>query len=326
MDIAVDDRRDGYDEYFLSNNTPITFPRISLALAGDVLHPPELPDDETVIPYIHYSIVMSKSTKQALYSAANVDNNAQVTISGSAGRRWFVDSRIGKQNQIVNDAYVGTPWDRGHLTRRTAVTWGDYDTALAASNDSCSYANASMQHKRFNEDEWRLPEKAIADFQLAKHGKLIVMTGPIFTTCDRYYAKRIDWEPVRIPSGFWKTVSYLDNQTEQLVTAAYILFQDIDTLKTKKGKQRIQLRFFRVTTTELQLWTGLEFDHKMFDSNPLKFYSGPEAVRITSLKEMSDESEAILAAGIVDQRAIHEARKKMALSSLYDLIDELSWF
>lgn len=36
----------------------------------------------------------------------------------------------------------------------------------------------------------------------------------------------------------------------------------------------------QVTTTEISLWTGLEFDRVLFDSNPLKFYSGPEAITV----------------------------------------------
>lgn len=318
--------REGYLANFLGDDFVVEIPEVGLALADDILQPPLLPEGQTLVPYIHYSLKMSKMTKQALFSAANIDNANQKTIQSGKGRKWFADARIGKQNQILNDAYQGSPWDRGHLTRRTAVTWGNYATALAASNDSCAYANASMQHKNFNEDEWRIPEIAIDKFDLAKDSKLLVMTGPIFTTCDRYFAKNLSVEPVRIPSGFWKTLTYLDKSTNQLVTAAYILFQDVDTLRTHKAKQRLKLRFFRVTTTELQLWTGLEFDTKMFDSNPLKFYSGPESIRMKELKDLSKQTEALLAAGITDQAAMHEARTSLELKALYDLVDELSWF
>lgn len=316
--------RNGYQKKFLSQYS-IELPTPSLSLLGDVLQPPGLADGEVVVPYIHYSLLMSKSTKQALYSAANVDNSAQQIVSGRKGRKWFIDERVGRENQVTNDAYRKSPWDRGHLTRRTAITWGDCNTALAASNDSCAYTNASMQHKEFNEDEWRLPEKAIANFQLAKDDKLIVMTGPVFTTCDRFFTKSLGFDPVRIPSGFWKTVTYI-NHDEQLVTAAYIFFQDMDALSLDDAKNRMVLKNARITTTELQLWTGLAFDQQMFDSNPLKFYSGPESLKLANFKELSDVTKGLLAAGIVEGSAYEEAKYTLALDALYELIDDISWY
>ncbi|ARD43192.1 DNA/RNA non-specific endonuclease [Colwellia sp. PAMC 21821] len=316
--------RDGYQKDFLPSFN-IELPKPSLSLSGDVLQPPGLLDGNVVIPYIHYSLIMSKSTKQALFSAANVDNAIAQTVSGYKGRKWFIDARVGRDNQITNSAYIGTPWDRGHLTRRTAVTWGDYNTALSASNDSCAYTNASMQHKRFNEDEWRVPETAVSKFSLSKDNKLIVMTGPIFTTCDRFLTKGVGFEPVRIPSGFWKTLTYVDHN-DKLVTSAYIFFQDTDTLRTTKAKQRIKLKNFRVTTTELQLWTGLEFEKQMFDSNPLCFYTGPEAIKVNRLKDLSNSTEALLAAGVIETDAYNEAKYTLELKVLYELIEELSWY
>jgi endonuclease G len=318
--------RSGYQANFLDSNTDINLPQPSLAISDDILQPPGLLDGEIVVPYIHYSLIMSKSTKQALYSAANIDIEHEEKVPSKKGRKWFVDPRIGKENQITNSAYKHSPWDRGHLTRRTAVTWGDASLALAASNDSCSYANASMQHSNFNEDEWRLPERTVAKFKRAKDKKLTVMTGPIFSTCDRFFTKGLGFEPVRIPSGFWKTLTYIHNQTGKLVTNAYIFFQDIDAIKTERNESRTNLKYFAVTTSELQLWTGLEFDKAMFNSNELKFYSGPEVIEVNLNSELSDESEAILSAGIVDESSIHEARNHIDLEVLYELVEKISWY
>ncbi len=315
--------REGYQADFLHDFT-VKLPEPSISLIGDMFVP-EGNDNSYVIPYIHYSLAMSRSVKQAIFSAANVDNSAQKVVSGKKGRKWFIDDRVGKAHQVTNDAYTHSPWDRGHLTRRTAVTWGSYETALAASNDSCAYTNASMQHENFNEDEWRLPEKAVADFSLSRDDKLIVMSGPIFTTCDRFFTKGVGFEPVRIPAGFWKTITYV-NQQNQPVTAAYILFQDIDTLRTKQGKKRVSLRSFRVTTSELQLWTGLEFDPLMYESNPFKFYAGPEAVRFKEFDDLSSPQKALLAAGIVHTADYQSVRQQLQLTELESLIDELSWY
>ena len=137
-----------------------------------------------------------------------------------------------------------------------------------------------MQHKRFNEDEWRVPETAVSKFSLSKDNKLIVMTGPIFTTCDRFLTKGVGFESVRIPSGFWKTLTYVDHN-DKLVTSAYIFFQDTDTLRTTKAKQRIKLKNFRVTTTELQLWTGLEFEKKCLIVTRFVFIPAQKPLKLT---------------------------------------------
>lgn len=318
--------RKGYQASFLGNNSAIKLPQPSLAISDDILQPPGLLNNAVVVDYIHYSLIMSKSTKQALYSAANIDIEHEEKVPSRKGRKWFIDPRIGKDNQITNSAYKHSPWDRGHLTRRTAVTWGDASLALAASNDSCSYANASMQHANFNEDEWRLPERTVAKFTRAKDKKLTVMTGPIFSTCDRFFTKNLGFDPVRIPCGFWKTLTYIHNKTDKLITNAYIFFQDINAIKTEKNSSRTNLKYFAVTTSELQLWTGLEFDKAMFDSNPLKFYSGPEVIEVNLNSELSDESEATLSAGIVDESSIHEARTSIKLEELYELVEEISWY
>ena len=116
--------RKGYQENFLGNDYPIVLPWPTLALQSDILQPPGLLDDEFVVPYINYSLMMSRSTRQAFYSAANVDLSKMKPVPSKKGRKWFVDPRVGAENQIPNYPYQYTFWDRGHLTRRTAVTWG----------------------------------------------------------------------------------------------------------------------------------------------------------------------------------------------------------
>lgn len=317
--------RNGYQENFLGAEHKIAPPMPGLALQSDVLQPPGLPDGDTVVPYINYSLVMSQSTKQALYSAANIDLDKMQTVSGGKGRNWFVDPRVGKDNQIPNYPYKNSPWDRGHLTRRTAVTWGaNVNAATKASNDSCAYTNACMQHENFNEDDWRAVETLVSDFEEAR--KLSVMTGPVFTQADRFFIRELRDEPVRIPAAFWKTLSYI-GQDGALKTQAYIFFQDLPSIKNKKGRARLRVKDMQVTTTELSLWTGLEFDQAMFDSNPLKFYSGPQSISVKKRKDILKKAPETLAldAGIAEGTAIDAARSELPLSDFYDLIAEISW-
>lgn len=317
--------RNGYQVDFLGRDHRIDLPEPGLALLSDVLQPPGLPENEFVVPYINYSLLMSRSTKQALYSAANVDLSKMKKVPSRKGRNWFVDRRVGATNQIPNYPYQGTLWDRGHLTRRTAVTWGeDSNYATRASNDSCAYTNACMQHKNFNEDDWRAIELLVSSFTNAD--KLSVLTGPIFTRADRYYTKEFEDFPVRIPAAFWKILAYV-NDEEELRSQAYIFFQDLPSITNPRGLERLELKDMQVTTTEVSLWTGLEFDQALFDSNPLKFYSGPESISIKErnalLKEHANLVE--LDAGITGTTSVDEAREQFPLEDFYELVSEVSW-
>lgn len=321
----MSDIREGYKDDFLGDSHKIALPNPGLALKSDVLQPEGLPDGEVVIPYINYSLLMSINTKQALYSAANIDHERKQTVPSKKGRNWFIDSRVGRNSQISNYPYQGSLWDRGHLTRRTAVTWGrDVDFATKASNDSCAYTNACMQHKNFNEDEWRAVELLVSKFKGAK--KLTVITGPVFTRSDRYFTREFDDYPVRIPSGFWKTVSYVDASGE-LKTQAYVFFQDVPTIRSSKGRSRLRLKDLQVTTTEISQWTGLEFDQALFDSNPLKFYSGPESISVKKRRELINRhpDTVELDAGIATEHSVANARKEFPLEDFYELIAEVSW-
>lgn len=315
--------REGYQGDFLGGDFAVELPRPCLALESDVLKPPGMEDG--VVPYIHYSLMMSRSTRQALFSAANVDLEKGRTVPSGKGRRWFVDGRVGRDNQITNYAYQGTQWDRGHLTRRTAVTWGDTVAfATDASNDSCAYTNASMQHEHFNEDEWRAVETLVSKFELAT--KLSVFTGPVFTTADRYFTRESGDFPVRIPSAFWKLVVYVDPRN-RLTTQAYIFFQDIPTVTSTNARAGVQLQNQQVTTTEVEMWTGLTFDQKLYDSNPLQFYSGPERISTRAHRDLLNRDRATLTLdeGIVGEESIAAARSALPLEDFYALIDEICW-
>jgi endonuclease G len=61
--------RDGYKLDFLGGNFQIELPGPGLALRSDILQPPGFPDGELVVPYINYSLLMSRSTRSELKPA-----------------------------------------------------------------------------------------------------------------------------------------------------------------------------------------------------------------------------------------------------------------
>ena len=268
----------GYDPNFLGENFKIDIPTFNHEISTDVLIRDELRDNY-IADYLHYSVVMSKKNRQAYISACNLDQKQYRSVSG---RNWFVDSRIGFENQLDNRYYKGHSnlWDRGHLTRRTAVTWGKSDyVARKASNGSCSYANACLQHKYFNEDEWRIPEKIAKKFDRDKNGFISIMTGPLFTVYDRWFAPGdYDVPPGRIPSGFWKILYYIDKKKSKeagedvLGCEAYLVYQDELSLRDKEGAEDIDIETLQVTISELSDLTGIDFPEPLYKANPLWYH------------------------------------------------------
>ena len=292
--------RKGYNALFLDDGVEVPMPTVGLEQSDDIVRREGLREGH-IADYVHYSVVMSKSNRQAFFSAANLDQGALKRVSG---RRWFVDSRLGGENQVGPEAYTRNVWDRGHLTRRTAVTWGETSyEAKRASNDSCSYANASFQHENFNQDEWRVPEEVVHHFERDLNDRLCVFTGPVFTEIDRWYTRASDEPPVRIPSGFWKVIAYIGRDTRELECQSYVMYQDDLFMRDKRGRHSIQSRNYQVTVTEIERLTGLEFPEELYARNPLFFNpregvnDGPEGFEVPPSTSTED-----LANGVVFSR------------------------
>jgi endonuclease G len=271
----------GYDPNFLGEKFKIDIPWINYDVFTDVLKRSELRNNY-IADYLHYSVVMSRKNRQAYFSICNLDQTKYIKADG---RRWFLDERIGEENQLDNRYYkdpeVGSnKWDRGHLTRRTAVTWGESESvARRASNESCSYANACLQHEYFNEDEWRIPEKIAEKMDRDLNGRLSIITGPLFTPTDRWFDPvDFDIPPGRIPSGFWKIIYYIDKKKseaageEVLGCEAYVVDQDQLSIEDRGGAKRTDISTLQITTTELSDLTGIEFPEPLYEANPLWFY------------------------------------------------------
>ncbi|NER08399.1 MAG: DNA/RNA non-specific endonuclease, partial [Okeania sp. SIO3C4] len=134
----------------------------------------------------------------------------------------------------------------------------------------------------FNRDEWRVPELIVQHFEKDLDGRITIFTGPVFTQTDRWYTRSRFKQMIRIPSGFWKVIAYIDRQSGVLESQAYVLYQDDQLLLDRSGQRSLEISNYQVTITEIEQLTGLEFDEVLFQSNPLYFYpreginDGPE--------------------------------------------------
>lgn len=273
----------GYKPDFLDDSNVVDLPTISAEHIANVVTSDDLREGH-LIDYLNYSVVMNQSTRQAFYSAANADfvnNNGE-------GRSFRIDSRIDTKLQLGNIYYkdidgVENPYDRGHLTRRDAISWGGTPKlANKASRDSCYFTNVSLQHKNFNQDEWFALEKAIEKSNVAASNRYNVLVGPIFTEIDRFITPAPGLQPGRIPSAFWKIISYVGIDNSKIETNAFIVFQDGEAISARGqvlGNNEINpFDIYQTSTTMIENMTGIEFSQLLFDHNPMIFFAGASAV------------------------------------------------
>jgi len=266
-----------YQEGFIGDGITVPAPGFSAGLKQAVYRDASLRED-IYLDYIHYSVVMNKTTRQLVFSASNIDQNKHIQINRDESRGWQSDARIDDARQLDNLFYKSNDWDRGHMVQRNNNCWGESRvTSLAANNDTFFYTNAAFQHKYFNRDEWLKLEDYIGSLQDDSNGRLCVFTGPVHLKFDRQYAR--SWhDTVRVPSAFFKIVCFKSKASNKLETRAFLLYQDDEFIGNKqKGAARIKLKNYQCTVTEIQQLTGLKFDAAIVQSNPL-YYSAPETL------------------------------------------------
>ena len=267
-----------YQTDFLGDDKIIQLPTVSPEQLGNVVTG-DLLRDEMILDYPNYSVVMNQQTRQALYSAGNVDFASR---NKGQGRNFRTDSRIKLSEQLDNIYYKDlngreNPYDRGHLMRRGAIAWGETQKlANDASRDSCYFTNISLQHKNFNQDEWNALETEIQKLERDLDNKFNIFTGPIFTAMDRFIMPTPELEPGRIPSAFWKIIAYVGKDSQKIESQAFIVWQDdiaISAMNQVRGNNEIDVfAMYQTSTTMVENLTGLTFPQIRFDSNPLFFF------------------------------------------------------
>lgn len=273
----------GYRNDFLGADFIFDLPRITEEHQSNIVYP--IQGGEPVLSYPNFSLVMNKQTRQAFYSAANADFNR----NHGEGRRFRVDRRIKEKYQLDNIYCkdlegIENPYDRGHLTRRDAISWGETPReANKASKDSCYFTNVSLQHKNFNQDEWGALEKAIEHNTSDLDNRFNILCGPIFNGIDRMVRPYSHMEPGLVPSAYWKLITYIGKDSGALETNAFIVFQDdqaIQAMGQVKGNKNIEpFKQYQTSTTLIEQLTGLEFPDVAFDSNPMFFFESAETQR-----------------------------------------------
>ena len=210
----------GFKKDFLGLNKEIAYPSMEEGLKFDALNYGQVYD------FTHFSLVMNRKLKSAIYVAYNIDKKSERAVRRN--NYWHYDEHIGEENQIGNKFYKNNPWDRGHLARRKSLCWGSKKEAIKANYDSFCWANITLQHKDINQGNWgQLEEWVYEKLSLeSSNNKLSVFTGPIYGIDSIEYCGSNTFLGcgVFIPSGFFKVICYVD-KNDKLSTISFIIRQ-----------------------------------------------------------------------------------------------------
>jgi len=195
----------GYDPAFLGAG--VHLPILSAAQQDDLVVTADFSNG--VIPYIHYSLMLSKATKFPFFTATNIDG--QLFKKAPRKDHWRKDPRV-LQYQWGMELYGATDanFDRGHMTKREDVQWGDsLGTALKGADATFYYSNAVPQHKDLNRDVWRYLEDYVLNTETVKNGlKINVFTGPVLSRINPWFITPIGNLQIQLPVLFWKVIIF----------------------------------------------------------------------------------------------------------------------
>ena len=209
--------RFGYDAHFLGISLPL--PQLDAMIKG--LAAPLLDDpSETELKYTHFSVVQNKERATPFFSAVNIDG-AQYNEVDRKGS-FALDARMAPEYQMGKAVYIGSGFDRGHLTRRKEAMWGR--DAEQGSRDSLVFTNAAPQHPALNQKSWLDLENNILYGAVANQEKKTVFTGPVFRDDDPVLSSGGP-TPARIPQAYWKVQVWNDETQGGLQAQAFVLSQ-----------------------------------------------------------------------------------------------------
>lgn len=238
------------------------------------------------IHHLRYSILFNIERGFAHATAHNIDGehilDAQVT-----SRRFRFDPLIDPISlQTGNEqGYLNNDWDRGHLVRRKSMSWGSEEQAAISERESDFYSNITPQHKNLHSDSWGKIEDWMLKRVQGSQQRACVFQGPVFTLDDPLHQNHEDFEPVRIPAGYWKIVAI---ELHGIMRCAGFLVWQRDYDDSKPLSFSPVLEQVRLSTIEVL--TGIsfpalrKFDPLLYGMDGRHKLKRPRSERLTSLR------------------------------------------
>jgi endonuclease G, mitochondrial len=289
--------REGYDEDFLGGGMlSVPLPALGDELAAQAATMADTAKSDGkpahVLPYHHFSVVLSKERKLAFFTAVNIDGATERRLKRDSDS-WSLDPRLPADVQTGETVYKDKHLDRGHLVRRLDACWGGSDAiARGGNDDTFHFTNCAPQHEKFNRNAttWAGIEDYILDHADNEDFKVSVFTGPVLADDDKMY------RGVKMPRQFWKVVT-MAKSPGGLSATAYLLSQEelVDDLKEVApvaGEEEFAFgafKTFQVPVSEIEKLTGISFG-SLSDHDPLA--TRDEAA--IAPRELVHESSAIL--------------------------------
>lgn len=230
--------RTGFQDGFLGIPTPV--PKVT----DQKLIAP-MKNGQKLIPYEHFSVVLHKERKLAIFTASNVDGSAKAKrpeaghkytrkeltgLEDNETEKWVIDPRVDEKFQIPDKFYTkdNGAFDKGHIVRREDVCWGtNFAEVQRANGDTFHVTNCSPQRGNFNQSGkdgiWGKLENFIGS--QADKERYCIFAGPVLADKDGVFSGT---EKVKIPSRFWKVVCAV--AANKLQVFAFVLEQDIEDL------------------------------------------------------------------------------------------------
>lgn len=184
------------------------------------------------------------------------------------------DPLLPRAFQPLDEHYQASPYDRGHLVRPLAVSWGEERLAAIARRHSFFFTNSAPRHLDMNRP-WA---RALADWEarvVAERGRAIGFSGPILREDDPFFrdvsqtlGRLVAHQTFRLPRAFWKVV-VAPGSDEKLSLAAFLL--DQRALPGSRARSPSAARAYDpenhlATLETIETETGIEFSEVLHEA------------------------------------------------------------
>jgi endonuclease G len=201
----------GYNRNFLTAGSGIAtvdVPQLNSEQLEDVVSNNEI--EEALLHYINYSIQLSAIHKFPFFTATNIDGKLFKKVPRT--NNWRKDPRINADEQWGEELYLAakSDFDKGHLTKREDVQWGEtIALARSAADTTFYYTNAVPQHADLNQAIWLSLEDYILHTETVNNAlRVCVFSGPVLSSNNPFFVTPILGDTIQLPILFWKIVVY----------------------------------------------------------------------------------------------------------------------
>ena len=242
----------GFKHDFLVDETVnenVAFPILGTKHKNDVA--PVDGNETSILNYMNYSVQLSASRRFPFYTASNIDGG--LFKKANRAPSWKKDERV-KAYQWGQELYSAdkSDFDKGHMTKREDVQWGETPgLAQKAADSTFFYSNAVPQHKELNQQIWKSLEDYVLHTETKKKSlKICVFTGPVLTKNDPPFVTTVKDETILIPIVFWKVVVF-PKEDGKLYRVGFMISQKklltengiVEELEAATGEDELFMQF-----------------------------------------------------------------------------------